>query len=120
MPAIDVKAPNGGTYRPNTPEGATQEQIDQKVQEFGQQMQADPYTTHEKLYGLPPGLLKATAQVESGERDDAVSPTGVRGRMQITKATGKRYGLTPKNFTDPLAKIDAAAQLHRHHLNAAG
>src|SRR5213078_3368430 len=126
MPAIDVTAPNGRVYRLAAPDDATQEQIDQKVKEFGQQMQADPYTTHEKLYGLPPGLLKATAEVESGpERaktldSSAVSKTGVLGLMQITKRTGHKYGLTGKNFTDPLAQIDAAAQLHRDNLKAAG
>jgi len=44
------------------------------------------------LAGKPP-LIKAIAAVESGGRRGAKSPTGVRGLLQVTRATAAQYGL---------------------------
>lgn len=38
-------------------------------------------------------LVKGLASVESGGKSDAVSPTGVGGLLQVTKATAAHYGL---------------------------
>jgi hypothetical protein len=59
-------------------------------------------------YGLPQGLLPAIAGVESDFNPNAVSPTGVRGLMQITKETGRPYGLTDANRMDPAKQVDVA------------
>jgi hypothetical protein len=64
----------------------------------------------EERYGLPPGMLRAVGGVESSGRSDAVSPTGVTGVMQVTLGTGKPYGLTKLNRTNPYLDIDVAAR----------
>ena len=47
----------------------------------------------EEKYGLPDGVLIAMMQQESGGNPNAVSPTGVRGLMQITGVNRKRLGI---------------------------
>lgn len=42
--------------------------------------------------GLDPHLAAAVAQQESGFNMDAISPTGVRGTMQVTKKTAESHG----------------------------
>jgi soluble lytic murein transglycosylase-like protein len=44
------------------------------------------------LQGQPP-IIKALAAVESGGKRDALSPTGVRGLLQVTRSTAAQYGL---------------------------
>jgi soluble lytic murein transglycosylase-like protein len=46
-----------------------------------------------KLNGLDPALVKAVIAVESAFEPAAVSPKGALGLMQITPATGARYGV---------------------------
>jgi len=64
----------------------------------------------ESRYGLPTGSLRALASVESQGNPDAVSPTGVTGLFQVTLGTGKRYGLTATNRTNPYLNTNGAAQ----------
>jgi Transglycosylase SLT domain len=124
--SIEITAPNGRTYSLNAPDEATQDQINEKARAFKEQLLADPFGMHERIYGLPEGVLQATAGIESADpwhpdgNPKAVSRTGVLGLMQITKRTGKAYGLNADNFVDPLAQIDAAAQIWRDNLKRAG
>ena len=45
--------------------------------------------------GVDPYLIDAVISVESGGQIYAVSPTNVRGPMQVTKKTATIYGLDP-------------------------
>lgn len=46
---------------------------------------------------LPPGLLDALAQVESGGNPRAVSPKGAVGLYQFMPATAQQYGIDPRH-----------------------
>jgi soluble lytic murein transglycosylase-like protein len=59
-------------------------------------------------YNLDEALLTAVLRVESGFNQNAVSPQGARGAMQIMPATGRELGLT--DFFDPAANTDAGAR----------
>src|SRR5262245_55868001 len=62
-------------------------------------------------YGVPKNLRKAMADRESGGKGwDAESPTGVRGKYQVTKGTAAMYGL---NRDDPYEQVVAAARYLR-------
>lgn len=52
-----------------------------------------------------PTILKAIAAVESGGDVNAKSPTGVKGLLQVTKATANQYGL---NRDVPEQNVEAA------------
>lgn len=58
-------------------------------------------------YKVPRTLMKAIRTQESGGNPNAVSPTGVRGRYQITERTAKQYGL---DRNDPFQQSVAAAK----------
>lgn len=61
--------------------------------------------------------LKAQAIQESALKPDAVSPTGPRGIMQFTAATGAEWGLHEEaDFFDPGKSIDAGARYMAHLL----
>lgn len=47
----------------------------------------------EPLLNTEPAIIKGLAAVESAGQRDAVSPTGVRGLLQVTQATAAQYGL---------------------------
>lgn len=68
-------------------------------------------------YGIPTGLWKGMAEQESGGDWNAVSPTGVRGKYQVTKATAAQYGL---NRDDPWDQTVAAAKHLRAQYDALG
>ncbi|PID54083.1 MAG: hypothetical protein CSA58_05345 [Micrococcales bacterium] len=68
-------------------------------------------------YSLPPGLLAAVAQVESGGNPRAVSPAGARGLMQLMPATARNLGVDP---FDPQQAVDGAARLLRSGLTQFG
>jgi hypothetical protein len=70
-----------------------------------------------RRHGVSEEYLRKLIQYESKGDPNAVSPTGVRGVAQITGATGKSLGLNKRNFTDPAAQIDAAAQLAKNNRN---
>jgi hypothetical protein len=65
------------------------------------------YATLEKRYGLPEGALSAVASVESGGKDEAVSPKGARGRFQFMPDTASAYGV---DVADPISSAHGAAQ----------
>jgi soluble lytic murein transglycosylase-like protein len=46
--------------------------------------------------GIPPELVRSVAQVESGLRQEAVSPKGARGLMQLMPATAAELGVEPQ------------------------
>lgn len=62
-------------------------------------------------HGVSYGLLRKVGWVESRFNPTAQSPTGPRGVMQFTKATGQAYGLqSDEDFSDPAKSIDAGAR----------
>ena len=62
-------------------------------------------------HGVSYGLLRKVGWVESRFKPTAQSPTGPRGVMQFTKATGQAYGLQDdEDFNDPAKSIDAGAR----------
>ena len=58
-------------------------------------------------YKVPRSLMKSVRMQESGGNVNAKSPTGVRGRYQVTEATAKQYGL---DRNDPWQQSVAAAK----------
>lgn len=61
--------------------------------------------------GVSYDLLRKLAWNESRFNPTAKSPTGPRGLMQFTKATGNAYGLvTDEDFHDPQKSIEAGAR----------
>jgi hypothetical protein len=75
------------------------------------------FTATEQKYNLPPGILRATAQVESSLRPDVVSQQGAEGLMQLEPDTAKSLGADP--FNVPQA-VDAAGKLWAQNLQASG
>ncbi len=47
--------------------------------------------------GLPPSLVRAVVWAESGNREDAVSPKGAIGLMQLMPGTAVDLGVDPEN-----------------------
>lgn len=64
---------------------------------------------------LPPGLLGATAQVESSWNPKAVSPVGAQGLMQLMPATAKGLGVSDP--FDPEQSLKGGADLYEYLLN---
>lgn len=62
----------------------------------------------EKMRGLPPGLLGAVIQAESGFNPQAISPAGAIGLAQFMPATAQQYGIDPLS---PLQSAQGAAQM---------
>ena len=61
--------------------------------------------------------LKAQAIQESALKPDAISPTGPRGIMQFTAATGREWGLLKDaEFFNPEKSIEAGARYMDHLL----
>lgn len=58
--------------------------------------------------GVDPTLVDSIFKIESGYKADAQSPTGPQGIGQLTKATGKAYGVNPEDRKDPYKNIDAS------------
>jgi len=63
--------------------------------------------------GLPPALVSSVAAVESGFRQDAVSPKGAIGVMQLMPATAQALSADPRDATQ---NIEAGARLLRELL----
>ena len=61
-----------------------------------------------KQYDLPPALVIAQAQQESGGNPNAVSPAGAEGVMQLMPATAAQLGVT--NPFDAAQNIDAGVR----------
>ncbi|MCW2522327.1 MAG: lytic transglycosylase, partial [Frankiales bacterium] len=68
-------------------------------------------------YNLPPGLLAAVAQTESGGNPTAVSPAGAQGLMQLMPSTAAGLGVNP---WDPAQSVQGAAQLLSGYLQKYG
>jgi len=75
------------------------------------------FSAAEQKYNLPPGILAATAKVESSLNPRAVSPQGAEGLMQLMPATAQGLSADPMNV--PQA-IDGAARLWQQNLQASG
>lgn len=75
--------------------------------------QVDLETWEKKAFekhGVPEGLRMSIFGQESGGGKNLTSPTGVKGRYQVTQATAKQYGL---NRDDPWEQPIAAAKYLR-------
>ena len=66
----------------------------------------DPFERAARRHGIDPGLLRAVAWAESRGRNDAVSPKGALGIMQLMPGTAAELGVDPR---DPIANIDGGA-----------
>jgi soluble lytic murein transglycosylase-like protein len=64
-------------------------------------------------HGLPPEFVRSVAAVESGLRQDAVSPKGAIGIMQLMPKTAQTLGKDPN---DPEQNADGGAQYLRELL----
>lgn len=71
----------------------------------------DYFIEAEKETGIPADLLAALSYQESHWNPDAVSPTGVKGLMMLTKATAKQMGVEDR--IDPEESILAGARYLR-------
>ena len=60
--------------------------------------------------GLPPAIVHSVARAESGYRQDAVSPKGAIGLMQLMPKTAAELAADPK---DPAQNADAGARYLR-------
>ena len=65
------------------------------------------YASLEQRYGLPEGSLSAVESVESGGKDEAISPKGAKGRFQFMPETAKAYGV---DTSDPVSSAVGAAK----------
>ena len=66
----------------------------------------DPFEQAGRRYGVDAGLLRAVAWTESRGHNDAISPKGARGVMQLMPATAAGLGVDPR---DPIANINGGA-----------
>ncbi len=66
----------------------------------------DQFEIAARRYGIEPSLLRAVAWTESRGHNDAVSPKGARGIMQLMPSTAAELGVDPR---DPLANINGGA-----------
>lgn len=71
----------------------------------------------EAKYGLPAGLLRSVATVESGGNPYATSGAGARGLFQFMPGTAKDLGINP---LDPSQAANGAARYLRQLLNQTG
>jgi len=63
---------------------------------------ADPLEAAAHKAGLPPEFLKSVARIESAFRQDAVSPKGAIGVMQLMPATARDLGVDPHDHEQNL------------------
>lgn len=70
----------------------------------------DPLEAAASKSGLPPEFLKSVARIESAFRQDAVSPKGAIGVMQLMPATARQLGVDPH---DKEQNIEGGARLLR-------
>lgn len=71
----------------------------------------------EAKYGLPAGLLRSVATVESGGNPYATSGAGAQGLFQFMPGTAKDLGINP---LDPAQAANGAARYLRQLLNQTG
>ena len=82
---------------------ALKRRIDDRLPNF-----RDKFVQAEESTGMPADLLAALSYQESHWDPAAVSPTGVRGIMMLTRNTAQSLGVT--NRLDPDAAIDGGAR----------
>ncbi|RTR01165.1 membrane-bound lytic murein transglycosylase MltF [Halomonas nitroreducens] len=82
---------------------ALNRRIDERLPRF-----LDLFLAAEAKTGMPADLLAALAYQESHWDPEAVSPTGVRGIMMLTRNTAASLGVA--NRLDPAAAIDGGAR----------
>ena len=70
-----------------------------------------------RKYGLPPRLVRSVMKAESGFQNQAVSPKGAIGLMQLMPATAQTFGADPH---DPAQNVDAGARYLRALLEKYG
>ena len=93
-PAVEGVASDSRAFSPSEAERAYQTLFDQAGGEWQ----------------VPPALLAAVAETESGFNPSAVSPVGAQGLMQFMPATAAEMGVDP---WDPASAIDGAARYLR-------
>jgi soluble lytic murein transglycosylase-like protein len=69
-------------------------------------------------YGVDPKLAMAVAQAESGLSQEAVSPVGAVGVMQLMPETARSLGV--RNINDPRDNIDGGVQYLKQMLTTFG
>ncbi len=67
--------------------------------------------------GLDPAVLKAVIRAESGFRENAVSPSGARGLMQLMPGTARSFGVDPD---DPAQNIEGGARYLKQQIDRFG
>jgi soluble lytic murein transglycosylase-like protein len=70
----------------------------------------DPLEAAARKAGLPPEFLKSVARIESAFRQDAISPKGAIGVMQLMPATARELGVNPH---DKEQNLEGGARLLR-------
>ena len=78
------------------------------------------FTQLETQMGLPAGILRRIATVESGGNQFAVSNRGAKGMFQFVDGTAKDMGLRGNDVFDPSKSAAAAARYLRQLLNMFG
>jgi soluble lytic murein transglycosylase-like protein len=74
-----------------------------------------------KAYQLHPKLLHALVKVESGYRQQAVSPVGARGLSQVMPANYRRCGLKDAGeLFDPVSNLRCGALILRQEIDRLG
>lgn len=81
------------------------------------QTDAGTFQEAARAHGLPPALLAAVAWQESRGRDEAVSPRGAIGVMQLMPETARRLGVDPHDRED---NIRGGAQYLRQQIDRFG
>jgi hypothetical protein len=65
----------------------------------------------------PPSLVKAVMKVESGGKQEAVSPKGATGLMQLMPGTARELGVDPK---DPKQNVEGGSKYLQKQLKSFG
>jgi len=99
----------------------------EKVEETYWSYEAPPERTIEDIieekarkYNVPPNVIRAMIQVESGYDPYAVSESGAKGLMQLMDSTFSWLGFHPSQIFDVEANIEAGVKYLRYLWNRYG